>query len=327
MPLLNQLHWRRRAQPILSAMTTRQPWCRVQLYNPTVIKIDGTYKMWYVGNSTATRIGDMDLGYAESDDGLQWTPYPGNPILTGADLPEGTSWQTPHVMFDDDLKLYRMWFVTSSGGNSEPKGTPTFSKLGYASSKDGIHWLVHPATLYDEVRRPCVLKNDDGSYQMWMGARPSRPPASEDRKAVTKNIFRFESGDGLVWTRDPEPAVATNEDRIIVYPCVVRNESGYTMWYGRTAEKGIFEAHCSTSIDGLKWDHHYEHAALAATRDPDTFDGRYISTPCILEDDDRYLMYYSARDYGTIYGAGDGSIKVDKAAIYRHIGVAISDKL
>ena len=100
MPLLHQLEWRRRPQPVLSAMTTGQSWCRVQLYSPTVLKQDGVYRMWYLGNGTATRTGDMDLGYAESSDGLVWKEHPGNPILTAADLPQGTMWQTPHVLFD-----------------------------------------------------------------------------------------------------------------------------------------------------------------------------------------------------------------------------------
>ena len=47
------------------------------------------------------------------------------------------------------------------------------------------------------------------------------------------------------------------------------------------------------------------------------------STPCVLDDEDRYLMYYSARDLGNIYGAGDGTVRADSAGIYRHIGVAV----
>ena len=68
MPLHNA-PWQRTDQPALSAMTTRQAWCRVTLYNPTVLKIGDTYKMWYLGNSSQSRISDMNLGYATSDDG------------------------------------------------------------------------------------------------------------------------------------------------------------------------------------------------------------------------------------------------------------------
>ena len=73
---LNELAWQRSSQPALSTMTTEQTWCRVTLYNPTVVKVDGRYEMWYLGNSSATRNNDMDLGYAESEDGLHWTAFP-----------------------------------------------------------------------------------------------------------------------------------------------------------------------------------------------------------------------------------------------------------
>ena len=49
--LLHQLEWKRRKQPVLSAMTTTESWCRVGLYNPTVIRVGDRYLMWYVGNS------------------------------------------------------------------------------------------------------------------------------------------------------------------------------------------------------------------------------------------------------------------------------------
>ena len=53
----------------------------------------------------------------------------------------------------------------------------------------------------------------------------------------------------------------------------------------------------------------------------ETFDARYV-----LDDGDRYLLYYSARDWGNLYRAGDGTIQHDGWGIYRHIGVAVCEK-
>ncbi len=323
MPLLHQLDWRRQEQPVLSSMTTRQPWCRVQLYSPSVVKVGDTYRMWFLGNDTATRTGEMDLGYAESPDGLIWTEHPDNPILTASDLPYGTMWQTPHVLFDEQLGILRMWFTMYAVGRDDEGMRISTTRVGHATSEDGLRWDIHPHPLLSDGRGPCVLKDDDARYRMWMGATP---PGDTDRKAPCKNIYRFASTDGLDWKRDADPAIFTREDRILVYPFVLHDEHGSTMWYGRTACKGIFEVYCSTSTDGLHWTHHYDQAALAATRDPNTFDGRYISTPCVVDDGDRYLMYYSARDLGNLYGAGDGTIRSDKAGIYRHIGVAVAER-
>ena len=35
------------------------------------------------------------------------------------------------------------------------------------------------------------------------------------------------------------------------------------------------------------------------------------------------MLFYSARDCGTLYGAGDGTVRADSAGVYRHIGVAV----
>ena len=76
--------WQRMADPILSAATAGQPWCRVILYNPSVIKADGLYRMWFVGCCTRSRATDHCLGYAESQDGLSWKPFAGSPVATTA---------------------------------------------------------------------------------------------------------------------------------------------------------------------------------------------------------------------------------------------------
>ena len=86
--------WQRLDEPILSARTTNQKWCRVVCYSPHVIHHDGKFRMWYLGTSEASRTNNMVMGYAESDDGLQWREHSGNPV-TGDDVPWGTPIQTP----------------------------------------------------------------------------------------------------------------------------------------------------------------------------------------------------------------------------------------
>ena len=120
--------------------------------------------------------------------------------------------------------------------------------------------------------------------------------------------------------------MATETHRSIVYPYVVDSAGAHTMWYGCHIEGGIFELYASTSADGRQWTHHFDESAFPSARDPDRFDGRYTSTPCVLDDGDRYLLYYSARDMGNLYGAGDGAVRADSDGIYRHIGVAVCGK-
>ena len=318
---LHGLKWRRRRQPVFSGLTDGPAWRKVQVYNPTVLHHDGLYRMWFLGNGSATRTSDMDLGYAQSADGIHWTEHPQNPILTAADLPWGRAWQTPHVLFDADEQLYKMWFIMADSQRDKNNQVVFVTqKVGYATSADGLAWAVHPRALIDGGRRPCVLKQAGGGYRMWMNAAPD---PQGDFRAAARHIFGFSSADGLTWAQDRHPAVrATEQLRSVVYPFVHQDGSAYTMWYGCHVEGGVFEIYSSTSADGVAWDHHHGAPAFAATRDADHFDGRYTSTPCVLAEAERYLLYYSARDWGNIYGAGDGTIRVDSDGIYRHIGVA-----
>ncbi len=278
--------------------------------------------MWYLGNQSRTRQLDFVMGYAESDDGLIWREHPRNPILTSKDLLFGRCFQTPHVLFDSECERFRMWFVASDGRFDE-QGRRDWSSipLAYAESPDGIRWEMHPEPLYPNARRPCVLMDGPRSYRMWMNSAPD--PSEKSERHLT-NIWRFTSSDGLQWTRDPEPAVTADDImRSVVYPFVLYDGGQHIMWYGGHVAGGIFEIYCSTSNDGLAWVHHRQKPAFAATRDRNVFDGRYTSTPCVIEEETRYLLYYSARDWGTLFGAEDGTVQCDGSGIYRHIGVAV----
>ena len=195
----HELIWQRFAQPALSVMTTPQAWCSVLTYSPAVVRVDGVYRMWYVGNSLHSRDAACDLGYAESEDGLHWE-------------------------------------------------------------------------------------------------------------------------------RDPAPVVSAGGAlRSVIYPWVLRHDGAYTMWYGAHVADDYFEIFCSTSDDGVSWTHHHAHSVFPATRRRQDFDGRFTSIPCVLQEDDRLLLYYSARDLDCLYGS-QGRVGYDIMGVYRHIGVAVTER-
>lgn len=318
---LHQLAWQHPDQPILSGLMRPQPWSTVELYNPTVVFARGLYRMWYLGTNVSTRSHEISLGYAESADGLNWQPHAANPILTPGDLPVEGGWHTPHVLYDDARDVFRMWFTI--GRYIYPDGVRDLTQqLGYAESEDGLNWNVHPQTLGESIRRPCVLPDGSGGFRMWANASPT----GEDFQKLVHSIFHFTSPDGLNWTRDARPCVASGGPRLsVVYPCVVRAGGGFVMWTGahvRDDSGGYFEIYSATSDDGLKWNLYDDKPAFAATRSRSRFDGRYVSTPSVIVEADRALMYYSARDLDCLYPNGDGTIGHDSQGIYRHIAVA-----
>lgn len=91
-----------------------------------VIKVNGKYKMWYTGQAN----GYSAIGYAESDDGINFKRVSTTPILTRERDWEGFSVMNPCVLFEDNI--YKMWYA--AGETFEP------NVLAYAESTDGIHW-------------------------------------------------------------------------------------------------------------------------------------------------------------------------------------------
>jgi len=104
---------------------------------PTVLVEDGIFKMWY---TAVQQGGDSSIAYATSEDGLTWTKYTGNPVLTTTQTP-GVS-ETPGVFaqlisgpyYPAVVKLgdrYLMWYSFEGS-------------IHLATSPDGVAWTPDP---------------------------------------------------------------------------------------------------------------------------------------------------------------------------------------
>ena len=162
--------WERPGKPIFSNAPPPQAWMRCNIYCPRVIYAEGKYRMWFSGSDVRPTLYRSCIGYAESDDGLAWTLHPDNPILTADGLSWGQSLHTPRVLFDEDEKLYKMWFLSTTHVEYRDDGILAkniSSAMGYATSRDGIHWDFWPEPLIEECRAPCVHK--EGGHAIGCG--------------------------------------------------------------------------------------------------------------------------------------------------------------
>ena len=95
---------------------------------PGTVIFDGeTYRMWYTGD----REGDdlyWKIGYAESDDGLNWTRHT-TPVVEPEERWNAWIVYSPTVLFDGTT--FRMWYAGHSGGSVA---------IGHAVSSDGVEW-------------------------------------------------------------------------------------------------------------------------------------------------------------------------------------------
>lgn len=140
---------------------------------PGRILFDGTtYRTWYEGDRGLFPGTYEAIGYATSPDGVHWAKYQPDPVLEPG-LPG--EWDESGIGYFNtvlyDAGIYQMWYT----GNVIHDVTGT-TGIGFAVSRDGIHWRKYPGNpvltggrpgSWDEhVYSPSVVF--DGSvYRMW----------------------------------------------------------------------------------------------------------------------------------------------------------------
>lgn len=138
--------------------------------SPWVLVEGGVWRMWYVSGSRWEQTSSgprhhYDIRYAESGDGRLWHPT-GRVCVTYAREDEH-AFARPCVVKDGSL--YRMWFSVRG----------EHYRLGYAESKDGLHWerldplagLEPAASGFDSemLCYPCVFDHAGKRFLLYNG--------------------------------------------------------------------------------------------------------------------------------------------------------------
>ncbi len=128
------------------------------------------YMMWYSTGLDSRH----SFGLATSDDGIVWTKYSGNPVMTrDLDSWEENAIQGPIVLYIDGI--YHMIYYGEDTANWSD------GRFGHAVSEDGINWLKYHANpifgpgpgIYDidGTGTPEILY-EDGNFKMWYTGGP-----------------------------------------------------------------------------------------------------------------------------------------------------------
>jgi predicted GH43/DUF377 family glycosyl hydrolase len=104
---------------------------------PAVVKKDGIYHLWYTGQYKGKH---SYIGYATSTDGKNFVRQSDRPVLSPTEPWEKVAVMCPHVIWDEQDKIFKMWY--SGGEQYEPDA------IGYATSRDGLHWDKHPLPVF-----------------------------------------------------------------------------------------------------------------------------------------------------------------------------------
>jgi predicted GH43/DUF377 family glycosyl hydrolase len=157
----NGVHWA--GSPTIVLGPRPQSGWEDEVNRPIVLKREGTYHMWYTGQAR----GHSDIGYATSADGLAWNRANDRPVLSPEAPWEKVAAMCPHVMWDPQEHIYRMWY--SAGDQYEPDA------IGYATSADGLKWKKSaanpvfrpdPALVWEQHKVTAVQVQKQGDWYL-----------------------------------------------------------------------------------------------------------------------------------------------------------------
>ena len=217
---------------VVLTATTGSSWEGHEVNRPTVVKKDGMYHMWYTGQMFAKEINPARscIGYAISRDGIHWEKRD-EPVLVPEQDWEGISVMCPHVLWEEELQCFRMWY---SGGRMHEADA-----IGIAVSVDGIHWkkdtdnpifTPNPEKYWEmgKVEACFVCPKKDGWYYMfYLGM--------DGDLTACMGLARSRNGKSG-WERHPSNPIIAGFDgswdwQGICKASVLETEDGYMLWY------------------------------------------------------------------------------------------------
>ena len=272
------------------------PWARSYAANPVAEQIDGDlYRIYFSSRDEKNR---SSIGYVEIDIRKpgQVLDIARQPVLAPGDL----------AMFDDSgasigcivpvgkrrFLYYMGWHLTVS--------VPWQNALGLAISESADQPFVRhsrfPAVPLDEtdpytISYPWVML-EDGLFRMWYGSNIAWGPEKRDMRHLIKYA---ESKDGIHWQRNNAVAIgfAGPDEYAICKPCVIKDATGYKMWFCARGETyRIFEAH---SDDGIAW---RRLPGLSLDVSPGAWDSDMVEYPFVFEHAGQRFMLYAGNTFG-----------------------------
>jgi predicted GH43/DUF377 family glycosyl hydrolase/predicted esterase len=280
-------------------------WDNWAVSEPSVIMDRDTLKMWYIGWEEGWGL-PTQVGHAWSLDGIRWSRYADNPILS-ADLQwEGIRINRVSVIKDENT--YRMWY--SAGDRS---GFP--NNIGYAWSEDGIIWtkysdpVLTPGNIeewdYFNISVGTVIK-EEAMFKMWYHG---------GTWMTGMQIGYATSIDGINWIKHNSPETDSPPYHVsdpvmtsglfpeewdfhsVWFPIVLSSQQGYEMWYSGSTLGSVGFLHYATSSDGISWFKSESNPVLS--HPPEWGDRSGYIGGSVLKYEDEYHLWYSNYHYQT----------------------------
>ncbi|MDR3181380.1 MAG: family 43 glycosylhydrolase [Planctomycetaceae bacterium] len=220
-----------------------------------------------------------------------WVKHPDNPVIRGNQIILET--------VVDDNGTFKAWFDVRSARS-----------IGYAESKDGVHWtdikiVLAPAAGTWEahnIDRPYVVKKD-GTFYMWYTVHSKAVKKQEHHGAAAVTQIAFAaSTDGVNWKRmSDKPVLSATEkweNDSVMCPVTIWDEDGnapqngiWKMWYSAGGAYEPTDRGYAVSKDGLHWTKHKQ-PVFSGTKNGQDWDGWGIGGGSVVKHKGQYYLFY-----------------------------------
>ncbi|TAL71962.1 MAG: hypothetical protein EPN88_05260 [Bacteroidetes bacterium] len=272
-------------------------WARSHAANPVAENVEGDYFRIYF--STRDEHNQSSIGYVvininEPNKVLEESEEPvlmpgdigmfdDSGVSIGCIVPVGESRYLYYMGWN--LAVTVPWKNTIGLAVSEAIGEPFKRYSGFPII--GLD-EVNPYT----ISYPWVVR-ESGSFRMWYGSNLKWGPQKSDMLHVIKYA---ESGDGIHWKKDNRIAINSEspEEYAICKPCVLKDETGYLMWFCSRGNK--YRIHLAKSTDGINWERLGKDPGIDISESG--WDSEMIEYPCIFDHKGYRYMLYAGNGYG-----------------------------
>ena len=250
---------------------------------PVVLYDEGIYKMWYYGDSG----GHTYILYAESQNGIDWVRYSGNPVMSPGNYGDWDSESNNPGAVIKENGIYKMYYGGWSNQNS-------IWSIGLATSTDGKNWTKYSQPIllgtsgWEYQLIPSSIVKFNGTYLLYYTGR--NLPEYKVGLAV--------SNDGINFTRYPGNPVLTNdntwENSGVLDANVILENGLLKMVYMNSSGTGFGFA---TSSDGMNWTKANNNPFFTNENTSNGWAAGKIAYPYIVNVPNESRIYYSGYNY------------------------------
>lgn len=251
-------------------------------FDMSVERADDRYRMWFSWRP------HRGIGYAESDDGLEWHPKLHVVLGTDASRPdEDAEVSRPFVLREDDG--YTMWYSAHSD---------TRVVICRATSRDGLNWQRRGTVLVPErrwekaaVMCPSVIRDSGGGYHLWYSGGERYEPDAVGYATSPDGVDWCRVGDAPVLVADP--ASRWERHRVAGAHVFVHEGYFYAAYIGFSNGFEDSAIGIARSLDGVHWQRHAENPVLTRGG-PGAFDAINVYKPFVLIEGAIWRMWFNA---------------------------------